>query len=115
MKNSLIRLAELIQDDFPENIVAAFKSTDKSAPDERLALIDRAINIHRERAETLWLRAGKRRTAEERRATAQAELASFVFAYLTGDAKGYADSAIEAMQVLGRQSEVHLILNLCKG
>lgn len=114
MKNKLIRLAELIQDDFPENIVATFKVTDKEAPDERLALIGKAINIHRERAETLWLQAGKKRTAEERRATAQAELASFVFAYLTGDAKEYADSAIEALQVLGRHSEENLITDLCK-
>lgn len=114
MKNKLIRLAELIQDEFPENIVEAFKVTDKDAPDERLALIGKAINTHRERAETLWLQAGKKRTAEERRATAQAELASFVFAYLTGDAKEYADSAIEALQVLGRHSEENLITDLCK-
>lgn len=115
MKNSLIRLAELIQDDFPENLMAAFKSNAKAAHTLRLALIGKAIYIHRDRAEILWRQAGKQRTAEERRATAQAELASFVFAYLTGDAKEYADSAIEALHILGRQGEVDLVISLSKG
>lgn len=114
MKNTLIRLAELIQEGFSEDLMEVFKSTEPVPLDERLALIGRAINAHQERAETLWLKAGKKRTPEERRASAQAELASFVFAYLTGDAKEYAESAAGALQTLGRQSEVDLIANLCR-
>lgn len=114
MKNNLIRLAELIQEGLPEDLVATFKSNEKEDRDERLALIGKAINSHRERAEGLWLQAGKKRTAEERYVTAQAELASFIFAYLTGDAKEYADSAIEAMHALGRQSEEDLVTKLCR-
>ncbi len=114
MKNKLIRLAELIQEDFPEKIVAAFRSHEKLSLTQRLELVNEAITFHRKRAETLWLQAGRKRTPAERRATAQAELAAFVFAYLTGDGKEYANSAIEALHALGRQGEVDLIKNLCR-
>lgn len=114
MKNKLIRLAELIQEDYPENLVAVFRSNPKLSLTERLGLITDAITSHRGRAEALWLQAGKKRTAEERRATSQAELAAFVFAYLTGDAKEYADSAIEALRSLGRQGEADLVTSLCR-
>jgi len=114
MKNKLIRLAELIQEDFPENIVDEFKSTDKQSRAELLDLIGKARTVHQQRSETLWRGAGKKRTPAERRATAKAELAAFLFAYLTGDAKEYADSAIEALQVLGRQGESDLIKSLSK-
>ena len=112
MKNKLLRLAELIQEDFPGNLVDAFKSNEKSSLAMRLAIIGEAITTHQSRSETLWLKAGKKRTSEERRASAQAELAAFVFAYLTGDAKEYADSAVEAMRTLGRQGEEGLIKTL---
>lgn len=114
MKNKLIRLAELIQEDFPEKIVAAFRSRDKSSLTQRLEMVNKAITFHRRRAESLWLQAGRKRTPAERRASAQAELAAFVFAYLTGDGKEYADSAIEALTALGRQGEVDLIQTLCR-
>lgn len=115
MKNTLIRLAELIQEGFPEDLVAVFKATDPVPPlAERVALIGRAINTHQACAEQLWLNAGRKRTPEERRATARADLASFVFAYLTGDPKEYAETAIEALHALGRQSEVDLIGGLCR-
>jgi hypothetical protein len=52
------------------------------------------------------------KTAAEMHAAAQAELASFVFAYLTGDAKECADSTIEAMRALGRQGEVDIVRSL---
>jgi hypothetical protein len=113
VKNILIRLAELIQEGLSEDLLTAFKSSEPLPLDERLALIGKAIDLHQERAETLWLKAGGKRTPEERRASAQAELASFVFAYLTGDATEYADSAMEALQTLGRQSEIDLITGLC--
>lgn len=114
MKNKLIRLAELIQEDFPEKIVAAFRSNEKLSLTQRLELVNQAITFHRKRAETLWLEAGRKRTPAEKRATAQAELAAFVFAYLTGDGKEYANSAIEALNTLGRQGEVDLIKSLCR-
>lgn len=112
MKNKLLRLAELIQENFPEDIVTTFRSTDKSSLDQRLEIIGQAIAFHQDRSATLWLKAGKRRTAAERCASAQAELAAFIFAYLTGDAKEHAESAIEALQVLGRQSEEELVKSL---
>lgn len=114
MKNKLIRLAELIQEDFPEKIVAAFRSNEKQSLTKRLEVVNQAITFHRKRAETLWLQAGRKRTPAEKRATAQAELAAFVFAYLTGDGKEYANSAIEALNALGRQGEVDLVESLCR-
>ena len=114
MKNKLIRLAELIQENYPEKIVAAFRSHEKISLAQRLELVSEAITFHRKRAETLWLEAGRKRTPAERRASAQAELAAFVFAYLTGDSKEYANSAIEALNALGRKGEVDLIKTLCK-
>jgi len=115
VKNKLIRLAELLQEDFPENIVAVFRSHETLSLAERLDLINEVISFHRRRAETLWLQAGRKRTVAERRASAQAELAAFVFAYLTGDAKEHANSAMEALRALGRQGEVDLIKSLCRG
>ncbi len=112
MKNKLIRLAELIQEDFPENLLEVFRSNQKSSLDQRLAITGEAIAFHRKRAENLWLKAGKQRSAAERRAVAQAELAAFVFAYLTGDAKEYAESALEALDALGRQGETDLVKSL---
>ena len=114
MKNKLIRLAELIQEDFPEKIVAAFRSNEKQSLAKQLEVVNEAIAFHRKRAETLWLEAGRKRTPAERRATAQAELAAFVFAYLTGDGKEYANSGIEALKALGRQGEVDLVKTLCR-
>ncbi|WP_432821512.1 hypothetical protein [Trichloromonas sp.] len=115
MKNKLLRLAELIQEGFPENIVEVFKSNESQTSAERLAMANKAITFHQGRAETLWLQAEKKRTSEERRAAAQAEISAFVFAYLTGDAKEYADSAVEAMRILGRQDELDLVRKLTRG
>ncbi|MCF6178942.1 MAG: hypothetical protein L3J63_06060 [Geopsychrobacter sp.] len=114
MKNKLIRLAELIQEGFPENIKAAFRSTDKSSLKARLAITSDAISFHQRHSETLWLEAGKKRSPAERRAAAKSELAGFLFAYLTGDAKESAQSAIEALHTLGRQGEIELISSLVK-
>jgi len=114
VKNKLIRLAELIQEGFPENIMAAFRSHEKSSLSHRLSITTMAIAFHRKNSETLWLKAGKKRTTEEKRSTARAELAAFVFAYLTGDASEYAESATEALQTLGRQGENDLIKSLAR-
>jgi hypothetical protein len=51
-------------------------------------------------------------TAAEIHATAQAELASFVFAYLSGDPRECPDSTIEAMRALGRQGEADIVRSL---
>ena len=114
MRNKLRRLADFIQEGFPEKLVEAFKYHKDQSLAERLALTGQAIAFHQGRAEVLWLQAGKQRTAEERHAAAQAELASFVFAYLTGDAKDHAESTIEAMRTLGRQGEVDIVRSLTK-
>lgn len=114
MKNHLLRLAELIQENFPEDLLSAFKSSEKTSHAARRDLITRAISSHRERAAALWQQANKQRSPEERYASAQADLASFVFGYLTGDAKEYADSALEALHILGRQAETDLIRSLCR-
>ncbi len=71
-----------------------------------------AISYHQKQAETLWLKAGQRRTQEEKHASARADLAAFVFAYLTGDAREYSASAIDALRALGRQGETDLVKSL---
>jgi len=115
VRNKLRRLAEFIQEGFPENLVAAFKYGKNQSLARRLALTSQAIAFHQGRAEALWLRAGKIKTAEERHAAAQAELASFVFAYLTGDARESAESTIEAMRALGRSGEEEIVRSLARG
>jgi len=114
VRNKLRRLAEFIQVGFPENLVATFKYSKNQSLTRRLALTSEAITFHRGRAETLWLQAGKQKTIEEKHAAAQAEIASFVFACLTGETRECADSTIEDMLTLGRQSDVEIIRSLCK-
>jgi CRISPR/Cas system CMR-associated protein Cmr5 small subunit len=114
VRNKLRRLAEFIQEGYPEKFVEVFKYSKNQSLEERLTLASKAIAFHQAFAEALWLQAGKKRTAEERRAAAQAELASFVFACLTGEAKEHAGSTIEAMRALGRQGEIDIILSLTK-
>lgn len=114
MKNKLRRLIELIQEDFSDDLLEAFKSVDSFPFEKRLVLISSARSAHQLRAEKLWLDAGKKRTAKEQHATAQADLAGFVFAYLTGDGKEYAESAIEALRAIGRHGEVDLVTSLVK-
>ena len=114
MKNKLLRLAEMIQENFPENLLDEFKTNDKQSLARRLEIIGQARTVHQQRSETLWLKAGKKRTPAERRASAQAELAAFLIAYLTGDAKEYAESAIEALDALGRQGEEELVRSLAR-
>ena len=114
MRNKLRRLAEFIQVGFPENLVATFKYSKNQSLAKRLALTSEAIAFHQGRAEALWLQAGKKKTVEERHATAQAEIASFLFAYLTGETGECADSTIEAMRTLGREGEVEIIKSLSK-
>ena len=114
MRNKLRRLAEFIQEGFPENLVATFKYSKKQSLAKRLAITSEAIAFHQGRAEALWLQAGKKKTAEERHALAQAEIASFVFAYLTGETGENADSTIEAMRAIGREGEVDIIRSLTK-
>lgn len=114
MKNKLLRLAEIIQENSPAELVEAFRSTGNLSLAERIELVGRARTMHQSRSETLWLKAGRKRTTEEQHAAAQADLAAFVFAYLTGDAKEYAESAVEALKALGRHGEVDLIVRLTK-
>lgn len=112
MRNKLRRLAEFIQEGFPENLVAAFKYSKSQSLARRLDLTSKAIAFHQGRAEVLWLEAGRMQTAAEIHATAQAELASFVFAYLSGDPRECPDSTIEAMRALGRQGEADIVRSL---
>ena len=114
MRNKLRRLAEFIQVGFPENLVATFKYSKEQSLAKRLVLTSEAIAFHQKRAETLWVQAGKKKTAEERHAVAQAEIASFVFAFLTGETRECEDSTIEAMRTLGREGEVDIIRSLTK-
>ncbi len=114
MKNKIIRLIELIQEDFPEELLAYFKTEEEAPLKTRLALASKAISHHQQRSADLWLAAGKKRTPDEKKASARADLAAFLFAYLTGTPKENAQSAIEALEVLGRQMEAELIYSLCK-
>jgi len=116
VRNNLRRLAEFIQEGFPEKIVEVFKfnKDEDQALTKQLTISSEAIAFHQGRAEALWLQAGKKRTDGERRAAAQAELASFVFAYLSGDASDHVESTLEAMQAIGRQNEVGIIKSLSR-
>lgn len=114
MKNKIIRLVELIQEDFPEEMLPYYKTEEEAPLAERLALASAAISHHQQRSAELWLAAGKKRTPQEKQAAARAELAAFLFAYLTGTPKENAQTAMEALETLGRQSETDLILSLCR-
>jgi hypothetical protein len=114
VNNKLIRLAELVQEDFPENLLTAFKSPANTTLAQRLGIASQAIASHQKRAEDLWLKAGRKRSPRERQASARAELAAFLFACLSGDAPEYADSAREALRALGRQGETGLVNSLCR-
>jgi len=114
VKNKLLRLAELIQENFPENLVDEFKTGDKQSLAQRLEIVGQARTLHQQRSEALWLKAGRKRTPAERHATAQAELAAFLIACLTGDAEEYAESAVEALHALGRQGEEELVRSLAR-
>jgi hypothetical protein len=114
LKNKLLRLAELIQEDFPGELYAAFRFDEQTPLQKQLDLSSQAISHHQQRSGELWLAAGKKRSSEEKRAAARAELAAFLLAYLTGSPKENAESAVEALDVLGRASEAGLIASLCK-
>jgi hypothetical protein len=114
VNNKLLRLVEIIQENLPANLLATFKSDEVATLAERIALVSEAITLHKRHSEALWLKAGNQRTTEERRAAAQAELAGFVFACLTGDAGEHTESAMEALRALGRQGEAELVRSLSK-
>ncbi len=112
MNNKILRLIELIQEDFPGDLKEAFKSAENRSLNVRLTLISEARTWHQNHSEMLWLQAGKKRTTEERRASAQADLAGFVCAYLTGDVKEYAETGVGALRDLGRYGELELVRSL---
>jgi hypothetical protein len=114
LKNKIIRLIELIQEDFPEELLAYFKTEEEAPLKTRLTLASKAISHHQQRSADLWLAAGNKRTPDEKKASARADLSAFLFAYLTGSPNENAQSAMEALEVLGRQMEVELIYSLCK-
>lgn len=114
MKNKLLRLAEIIQQDCTEDLVEVFRSAGNQSFEAKLELVSAARTSHQKRSEALWLEAGKKRTVAEKRASAQADLASFMAAYLTGESKEHVESAVEALRVLGRHGEVDLITSLAE-
>lgn len=114
LKNKVLRLIELVQEGAGSEIVSAFKAENAPSLSQRIALVGEARDFHQLRAQQLWLESGKIITVAQRRATARAELASFVFAYLTGDAGEHKESAVEALTVLGRQAEVVTVNALSK-
>lgn len=114
MKNKLLRLAEIIQQGLSEDLVEVFRSSGNQSLAMKIEFVSAARTSHQKRAEVLWLQAGKKRTLTERRASAQADLAAFVVAYLTGDGKEYVETAVEALETLGRQGEVELVTSLAK-
>lgn len=114
MRNKLRCLAEFIQEGFPKKIVEVFKYDEEHTLEKQLAIASEAIAFHQKRAGELWLQAGKKRTAEEMHATAQATLAAFVFAYLTGEAQDHKEGTIEALRAIGRQNEVDIVKSLTR-
>lgn len=114
MKNKLLRLTELIQEDCPADLHAAFHFNEHASLQKKLDLASRAISHHQQRSAELWFAAGKKRTLNEKKSAARADLAAFLLAYLTGSPKENAESAVEALEVLGRYSEKDLIVSLCR-
>ena len=114
MKNKLLRLAEIIQQGLSEDLVDVFRSAGNQSLAMKIELVSEARTLHQKRSEFLWLQAGKKRTLAEKRASAQADLAAFVVAYLTGDGKEHMETAVEALLTLGRQGEIDLVLSLAK-
>ncbi|WP_303723045.1 hypothetical protein [Malonomonas rubra] len=114
MKNKLLRLAEIIQQDLTEDLAEVFRSTGNQSLAMKIEFVSAARSSHQKRAEALWLQASKKRTLAEKRASAQADLAAFVVAYLTGDGKEHVETAVEALQTLGRQGEIDLVTSLVK-
>jgi len=114
VKNKLIRLVELIQDGFSDDLLEAFKAGGNQSLENRLTLVSEARSFHQKRSEKLWFEAGKKRTAAEKQASAQADLAAFLFAYLSGDAKEYVETGVDALQALGRYAEVDIVISLAK-
>jgi len=114
VKNKLLRLAEIIQQDLSVDLVDIFRSPDNQPLAIKIELVSEARSSHQKRSEDLWLQAGKKRTLAEKRASAQADLAAFVVAYLTGEGKEYRETAIEALQTLGRHGEIDLVISLAK-
>jgi hypothetical protein len=114
LKNKLLRLAELIQEDFPTELHSAFKFEEQTPLQKRLDLASQAISHHQQRSTDLWLAAGNKRSPAEKKAAARADLAAFLLTYLTGNPKENAESAVEALEILGRSSETELIASLCK-
>ncbi len=109
MRNRFIRLAEIIQEDAPGDLPQMFLSSEGQFDlDEALARIMALGNYHEKRAADIW-NAQRRITPELRAASARAELASFFIACLTGAAGDFRDTALEALQTLGRQAEHDLI------
>lgn len=112
MKNKLLRMIEIIQDGYPESVLAEFKTKKVLPLDQRVNLIGLARDFHQNRADELWIKNGKKRSTDEKCAAAKADLARFVFGCLTGDAKEYVESATAAMITLGRKGEIDLIKTL---
>ncbi len=114
MKNKLLRLTELIQEDFSADLHAAFHFEERTPLQKKLDLVSQAISHHQQRSTELWLAAGKKRNPREKKAAARAELAAFLLAYLTGSPTENSESAVEALEILGRSSERELIASLCR-
>ena len=109
MRNRFIRLAEIIQENAPGELPEMFLASERQFDhDEALERINALRNYHEKRAAEIW-NAQRRVTAELRAASARADLASFFAACLTGSAGEYRDTALEALQALGRQGESDLV------
>ena len=114
MRNRFIRLAEIIQEDAPGALPELFLASERQFDhEEALARINALHSYHEKRAAEIW-KAQRRVTPELRAASARADLASFFAACLTGSADEYRDTALDALQTLGRQGESDLIRLLAR-
>ncbi|KIH77241.1 hypothetical protein SAMN05660860_02178 [Geoalkalibacter ferrihydriticus] len=114
MRNRFIRLAEIIQEDAPGELPEMLLSSERQINfDETLQRINALRNHHEKRSADIW-HAQQRVTPELRAASARADLASFFAACLTGSAGEHRDTALEALQTLGRQAEYDLIRMLAR-
>jgi hypothetical protein len=113
MRNHYIRLAELVQEGVTEDLSEFFRRSEQHLDlDAAVEQITEIRNSHQQKATELWQAHGL--TAEMQEVSARADLAGFLAACMTGGAREFRDTALEALQVLGRQGDADIVRALAR-